>query len=169
VGGFLHIYNDTIPTAAMLGQGWLKKILPDFGVKSVAVSPVGAGQLGDTYRLDLGYHLRREGDPASLICKIASSDAVSRKVATEWSLYIREVGFYRELAPSALVTTPIVHASGLAEDGSFFLLMEDVKGAVPGNQLAGMQVPQAAAAMREAARLHASYGRGVPRSLAIFS
>ncbi len=43
-----------------------------------------------------------EGAPASLVCKIASADDASRQIANSWSLYEREVRFYRELAPSAL-------------------------------------------------------------------
>lgn len=121
------------------------------------VAPVGTGQLADTYRLTLNWQHLQDGRPTSLVCKLASSDAASREISAHWKLYEREVRFYRELAPQARIDTPHVHATGLAEDGTFFLLMEDLKDATSGNQLAGLQPGQAPAAIREAARLHASF------------
>ena len=153
--GNLSILNQDIPTAKTLDTKWLRSVAPQFSARSVKVGPLGTGQLADTYRLEL--ESDDEGAPASLVCKIASADDASRQIANSWSLYEREVRFYRELAPSAHVETPRVHASGLAEDGTFFLLMEDLSNAAPGNQLAGMSPADAQAAMRQAARLHASF------------
>ena len=136
---------------------WLAAVVPEFAGAKVAVSPVGAGQLADTFRLSLDWGIMQDGRPSSLVCKLASSDASSREISAHWRLYEREVRFYRELAPAARIDTPHVHASGLAEDGSFFLLMEDLNEATPGNQLSGLQAGQAPAAMREAARLHAAF------------
>lgn len=158
---FLQVHDDKIPTRDSLGLAWLRQVAPQFDPQSVEVSPIGTGQLAETYRLALDGGAMRDGGPRSVVCKIASSDPSSREIAGSWSLYQREVRFYRELAPTALVDVPGVYATGLADDGTFFILMEDVQGAKPGNQLAGMTVEDARRAVLEAARLHASFwGRG---------
>lgn len=153
----MQVHDDRIPTREALGLEWLAQVAPELGPQSVEVSPIGTGQLADTYRLALDFGPGQPGAPASLVCKIASCDPSSREIAGAWSLYEREVRFYRELAPVALVNVPHVHSTGLAEDGSFFILMEDVRSATPGNQLTGLTAEDARRAMVQAARLHASF------------
>lgn len=154
----MHVRDDIhIPTADDLGIAWLRRIRPDCTARSAAVSPVGTGQLADTHRLNLRYGVDQGNCPDSVICKIASANPDSRAIARQWSLYEREVRFYRELAPGARIDTPDIKASGLDAEGNFFLLMEDMAGAVPGNQIAGILTKDGRRAMCEAARLHAAF------------
>jgi hypothetical protein len=70
-------------------------------------------------------------------------------------LYLREVNFYRHIAPTVSIHTPRVYASGF-DPGShdFFLLFEDMAPARGGDQLTGCDVADAATAMVEIAALH---------------
>ncbi len=148
---------ERVPAARELDGAWLAGVAPEFAGATVAMAPVGTGQLADTYRLSLSWPDNDDPRPASLVCKLASQDAASRAIAAQWKLYEREVRFYRELAATARITTPHCHAAGLAQDGSFFLLMEDLGHCRPGNQLAGLGPGQAEAALVQAARLHAAF------------
>lgn len=155
----MHVRDDiNIPAASDLGIAWLSRVKPECHATSMAVSPVGTGQLAETYRLNMRFDAEPQGDcPDSVVCKIASANPDSRAIARQWSLYEREVRFYRDLAPDARIDTPAIHASGLREDGEFFLLMEDLDGARAGNQIAGIPPEEARRAMLEAARLHAAF------------
>lgn len=151
--------NDTveIPRPQEIDADWVARAL-DGQVRParVTVTPVGTGQLGETYRIGLDYDGGATG-PASLIIKLAAADETSRETARAWQLYEREVRFYRELAPRAGIDTPHAYATGLAEDGRFFLLLEDLAPASAGDQIAGIADEDAHRAMREAARLHAAF------------
>ena len=48
---FLQVHDDKIPTRDSLGLAWLRQVAPQFDPQSVAVSPIGTGQLAETYRL----------------------------------------------------------------------------------------------------------------------
>lgn len=156
------VRDEEIPTADGLSSAWLNKIWPGGDCVSLSVQPVGTGQLAETYRLtpDSGGGDGRADLPVSMVCKIASSDASSREIAASWNLYGREVNFYRQVAPRTKIDTPHIHASGLDDNGGFFLLMEDFPDARAGNQLAGTSLEDASGAMRAAAKLHAAFWGG---------
>lgn len=138
---------------------WVEMMLNRGGysvdVRDVSVEPVGTGQLGDTVRLTLSYGARK--GPATIIAKFAAADESSRQIASAWTLYEREVGFYRHLAVDARIATPTCYASVLDNDGSFILMLEDCTPARPGDQISGISPRDAQAAMGEAARLHAAF------------
>jgi hypothetical protein len=150
-----------IPEPDSLDATWLCRALEtagrDIRPSKVTVTPVGTGQLGDTYRLDLGYEKKGPRGPASLICKLAAADETSRATAKHWSLYVREVRFYRELAASARVDTPALYAGEVGPDGRFFLLLENLAPASAGDQMRGMPPKDIRVALREIAKLHAAF------------
>lgn len=127
----------------------------DVAIAALSCERVGTGQIGDTVRYRIDY--RAGTGPATIIGKFASADATSRAVAATWSLYEREVRFYRELAPHARLDTPACHCALLDADGQFVLLLEDLSGARVGDQFKGMEDADAHRAMRAAARLHAAF------------
>lgn len=149
----------SVPPPESLRAEWLAALLArsgvDWDIEDIALERVGTGQLGDTVRITPRYG-RRKG-PATLIGKFAASDPASREAAAGNGLYAREIGFYRELAAEARVSTARCHAAELAEDGSFALLLEDCHPARPGDQIAGISPAQARAAVIEGARLHAAF------------
>ncbi len=148
-------------SAAELGPGWITDMLRRQGaraeVESLSLEPVGTGQIGETVRFNLKYRPGTPEGPATLIGKFATSDPTSRHIAATWSLYEREVRFYRELAGRARITTPHCYGAAMAADGSFVLLLEDLAPGRPGDQIAGLSPDNAEQVMREAARLHAAF------------
>jgi hypothetical protein len=72
--------------------------------------------------------------------------------------YIREVNFYKHLAPTALISTPKCYFTDVDPATSeFVLMMEDLSPAEQGDQLKGCTLEQTRLALREAANLHASH------------
>ena len=139
---------------------WLTKRLRDAGliraasVTEVTATPVGVGMLGDSIRFELDYD-RDEGAPASFVGKFASADPTSRQTGAGFGLYEREVGFYRHLAATVAIRSPVCHsAEHDPADGTFALLMEDLTPARSGNQLTGCGIADAERAMEQAAALH---------------
>ncbi|WP_285030001.1 phosphotransferase [Mycolicibacterium sp. lyk4-40-TYG-92] len=129
-------------------------------VTTVEAIPFSIGQAADSARLVLTYAGDQGDAPSTLVGKFASRDESSRALSISADLYARELGFYRELAPSLAVRTPaLVHAE-VAGDGRFALLLEDVAPATMVDQIEGCTPEYAEVAIRQAARLHASsWGR----------
>lgn len=137
-------------------------------VDEIDPSLVGTGQVGENVRCRLTWSgpnasSRDDGSerPESVVIKLASSNEASRAAAEATRTYIREVGFYRDVAESVAIRVPQVYA--LAEDrsaNSFVLAMEDMAPATTGDQLAGCSIDQAVLAIDSAADLHGStWGR----------
>lgn len=129
--------------------------LPAGRVTGVSWTPIGTGQVGDSVRLTIAYDPPGAG-PATLAAKFPAADPTSRGTAAAFGLYAREVGFYRDLHPHLAVRAPAVLFAGIAGDGvDFLLLFEDLGPARGGNQLASCSAADAAAAIRQAAAIHA--------------
>ena len=126
------------------------------GITAVAASPVGTGQVSDSYRLSLTY----DGPvdlPPTLIAKVPAADAASRTAARAFRTYEIEASFYSQLAaglPVALARC--YYAAYEAGPDEYVVLLEDLAPALPGDQLAGLHPDDAAAAIRELAALHAA-------------
>jgi hypothetical protein len=70
--------------------------------------------------------------------------------------YYREIAFYQHVAPLIGGSVPICHLAVYDQDeGWFVLVLDDVVGAVPGDQVAGCDAEQAGLALRALARLQA--------------
>jgi hypothetical protein len=141
---------------------WLTEALQARGVDAVVegfeARAVGTGQIGDSVRFTLRYARGGESAPASLVGKFPSADATSFATGVALGNYAREVHFYRELAASARIATPLWYLAEVDEpSGEFVLLMEDLAPAEQGDQLAGVSLDQARAVIDEAAKLHASH------------
>ena len=123
------------------------------GWSSVAV---GTGQMCDSYRLTLDWADGTAVGPASVIAKCPSHDPASRHIAALTGTYVKEVGWYRELAAHAAVAAPqCFHAQIAADDVEFILILSDLAPARQGDQLAGVGMAALAPCIIEAARLHA--------------
>jgi len=124
---------------------WLTDVLSR-PVGRVTCTPIGTGQTGCTYRLQLG-------DGTTLVAKTGAEDpAVRERVAYG---YRAELGFYRDIAPTVDVPVPKVHAAVATDDCSqFVLLMDDLAPAVQGDQVAGTTSDVVIAGARGLAGLH---------------
>ncbi|MCY1671547.1 phosphotransferase [Novosphingobium sp. SL115] len=143
-------------------MAWLEQqlaqagVLGDARVVDMAWQSIGTGQVGDTARFTLTYDGPAPGAPVSVAAKFPSHDATSRQTAASFSLYKREVWFYREVAGLIDMRVPRTYAALLDDNGcDFVLLFEDLGPCQAGNQLAGCTLAEAEQAMRQAAALHA--------------
>lgn len=152
----------TIPASpGELDPAWLTEVLGGAGVLGgahvVAVdrTPIGTGQMCDTFRLALAYD-RPTDAPASVVAKVPAADEASRQAAMALRCYEIEVRFYQELAGTLPVRTPCAyHAEIEAGSPRFVLVVEDLAAGRVGDQLAGCTPDEAAMAVDELVRLHA--------------
>ena len=145
-----------------IDAAWLTAVLAEGGVdaevRSFTARAVGTGQIGDSVRFTLDYGRRGEGAPDSLVGKFPAAGAESRATGVALGNYLREVRFYQNLAPKALVHTPRCWFTDVDEAShNFVLMMEDLAPAEQGDQLRGVTLDQARLVTVEAGRLHASH------------
>lgn len=142
---------------------WLTRVLAEGGVEArvrdFTAKRVGTGQIGQSVRFALDYgDAAPAGAPASLVGKFPADEEESRNTGITLGNYIREVNFYKFLAPTARIATPRVWFTDVDPATSeFVLMMEDLAPAEQGDQLKGCTLEQARLAVREAANLHASH------------
>ncbi len=116
---------------------------------------VGDGMLGESVRFDLTYDRPTADAPKSVVGKFPSADPVSRATGAGFGLYLNEVRFYQEIAPTVAIRTPRPYMAQIDEaTQDFVLLLEDMGPARGGNQLTGCSLADAEVAMDEAAALH---------------
>ncbi len=124
-------------------------------VTSVDLTPVGTGQMCDSFRLRLSYRGRTDA-PATVIAKLPAADETSRATAKSLGSYENEVRFYQQLAPELPIRTPrVLYADIDVESASFVLLLEDLAPGQPGDQLLGCSPDVARIAVEELVKLHA--------------
>lgn len=148
--------DQLIRTVEDIDGAWLGSVLSaEGGVTVEAVTPIGTGQMSGSFRVA---YSGGDGDAESgtVVVKLASEDANSRAAGVGFGAYLREISFYRNLAER--IGAPLVpHHLAVYDpsDGWFTLVMEDVTGAVQGDQIAGCSPAQAHTAMIALARIHA--------------
>ncbi len=112
---------------------------------------IGTGQMSQSHRVRFG---GADGE-SSVIVKLASDDATSRATGVGMGAYYREIAFYANLAER--IGGPLAHCHLAVYDereGWFTLVLEDMRDALVGDQIAGCELDQARAAIRTLARLH---------------
>jgi len=117
----------------------------------------GHGFAGQIARLQLRYEPADAG-PRTLIAKFVTEHAPTREMISAVDGYVREVRFYRELAPDVGVPTPrcyLAHYDRAA--GRFLLLLEDLAPASPVDIAVGLSVPQAELVLEHLAAMHARW------------
>lgn len=141
---------------------WLTDVLAHAGygarVTDFTAKSVGTGQIGDSVRFTLAFEDDSGGAPMSLVGKFPSHSDQSRETGAMLGNYIREVHFYNQLAGSTRIRVPKNYFARVDEATSeFVLMMEDLAPAEQGDQMSGITLDQARAAIMEAAKLHASH------------
>src|SRR5262245_20721118 len=97
-----------------LSAGFLTECLRSCGaleraqVSAFAAQSVGEGKgfTGQVVRLHLQYDVAEAGAPSSVIAKFTSEQAAIRDAIERFDGYLREVRFYREIAPRLPLSTP---------------------------------------------------------------
>ena len=130
---------------------WLSHVL-GAQVDGVAISPIGTGQTGATYRVTVRYR-QSCSLPETFAIKLPSQDeSVRDRVAIG---YRSEHAFYTEMAKHVAIPVPVCHYCEIDNDGAdFALLLGDLAPAEQGDQLAGCSVEEAVLAVRALAGLH---------------
>jgi thiamine kinase-like enzyme len=135
---------------------WLATALSSGPVAAFDSTPIGTGQMSESHRVSLSYADTKRAGPATVVLKLAASDAASRATGVGLGIYEREVRFYEEIAPRIGGPLPdCAFARYDSGEGWFTLLLQDATDADPGDQIAGCSVAQARLAMAALASLHA--------------
>lgn len=115
---------------------------------------IGTGQVGRNARLRLEW--AAPDRPATVVVKLPSADPETAALAFAQGTYKTELDFYENVAPTVGCRTPACHGTLYRpDDGHFVLLMEDVVGAVQGDQFAGLSDDHLDLALGQAVALHA--------------
>jgi Phosphotransferase enzyme family len=156
--------TTSIRRATSVDAAWLTEILHASGVAdsrrivAFEATSIGTGQVGENVRYELTWDETGGPDdvPGSVVGKFPSTSEVSRAAAVQVDTYRREVGFYRDLRAFVDINTPQIHHVGWdPATHDFVLIMDDVRSASQGDQLAGCDVDTARSVIAEAVGLHA--------------
>jgi hypothetical protein len=151
-----------VSNPAMADGRWFTGVLRYAGVLGDAVVTrverqwIGTGLIGQNVAFSLTYDRPAPDAPTSVVGKFPSPEPHRRATAKALRLYEREVGFYQEIAGTVDVRIPACYLADIDLDTcDFVLLLEDLRPAVQGDQLAGCSLDEAMLAMDELAGLHA--------------
>jgi hypothetical protein len=134
-------------------SAWLSRVLGREGLEVASTERIGTGQMSQSHRVSFA---GPDGAWDSVVVKLASDDPMSRATGVGMGAYYREVAFYANLADRIRGPLPGCHLAEYdAADGWFTLVLEDIRGATVGDQIAGCSVEEARIALRELARLQA--------------
>ena len=159
--------NPEIPACGkVVDAHWLQRALaaggaPDLpAIRSLAVQEIGGGfgLLGEILRCRVTWEEEVEGAPGSVVVKLPSPDPKSLRLCRRLSLYRREYDFYRHIGAQAPIRSPaLLYGDFEPESHRFVLVLEDLGGMVPGDQIAGATAEQARCVVRALARMHGFY------------
>ena len=147
---------------------WLTQVLQADGVIGDAVviafegRPLGAGVgfMSSMQRLTLTYSDPGCGGPGNLIVKLTSPDPGSRQIDQAFNFFEKEVGFYRQIAPTTLIRAPKAYFAGYDPAlREYLLLLEDLAPLAVADQLEGLTVEQTTQALQALAGLHGRWWR----------
>lgn len=128
------------------------------GVERVEVEQIGVG-VGVSSAL---YRLRLSGSgcPDTVIVKLPALDEAAVFTSTMLRMYLREVGFFRELCHRSPIRVPVCHYGAVDPATSqFALVMEDIGHLRAVDQVGGMAPADAALAVDGLAAWHATWWR----------
>jgi hypothetical protein len=131
---------------------WLGEVLGVDDLVVVSVNPIGTGQMSLNHRV----RFETPSGPNSVVIKLASEDEGSRSTGVGMGVYDREVAFYNDFSTSMRGSLAGCHLAVYdPAEGWFTLVLEDMVGAVAGDQILGSSQQQARLALRALAGLQA--------------
>lgn len=167
---------STLPTTTSeITADWLTEVLhasatlpASATVASVDIDPAaaGVGFMGEVGKLNLSYDGDAGSCPRTMMAKFPTQNPDIKAMMRPTRVYEREHRFYAELAADTTVRTPEVYhvtcntSADEAVDEEYLILMEDLGDLTLGDQLAGVSVDQARAALVGLASHHARFWDG---------
>ena len=143
---------------ANVSAEWVEECIGRGKLKNINLVPMGEG-VGMMSSMSI-IELEWEGStnlPSSLVLKLAAENETNRAVSQQFNLYLKEVSYYKDLAPRTTARSPRVYASEIDEEHNFFLLMEDVSSYRMGSQVEGATVEECELCIDFLVNLHASF------------
>ena len=152
--------SDSIPSPDDISPAWFSEMLIAAGhqveVTSVRASDVGTGQVGRCISYELGYAGDAGDAPKSVVAKFSSDDPTSRNTGQNLLTYRTEVGFYKHIAPHLSIKVPKCYFAAIDESyRDHLIVMQDMRPAQQGDQIAGCSVAVTRQAVLELVGLHA--------------
>lgn len=135
--------------------GWLAAAT-GLAVETITIERIGVGigVSSAVYRA----RLTGSGCPEAVVVKLPALDDAAVFTSTMLRMYLREAGFFSELAAQAPLRVPACfHASVDQDTSQFVLVMEDLGGLRSVDQVVGMTIPDAERAVDGLARWHATW------------
>jgi len=151
--------DKRIPTPDTITAEWLTEMLraadyPEVEVHDFTREEIGTGQIGRCIRFELD--TRGADAPRSVVGKFPSQNPVSRQTGVDLRNYLKEVSFYQTVAARVTISRPrCLYAAIDGAGPEFALMLEDLRPATAGNQIAGCSPQVARAAVLELVGLHA--------------
>lgn len=146
---------EAVVTPDQVNAEFLSDVLHTAGHESVEVmhfdkTEIGTGQMGKCIRYQLEYRTRDQRFPRTLIGKFASDDPGSRMTGVTTNNYVREVGFYKNIASKLTIPMPKCYYAAVEEEGvEHLLLLQDLAPAKQGDQIAGCSPELAESAVKQ--------------------
>ena len=147
------------PTAPdQMTAGWLES-KTGFDLEYIEVLQIGEGSgfAGSVYRILLSHRNPSSDIPKSLIWKTTSGHRPTHFLLRRLGAYKAEAGFYSEMAGVVGMAPETYFASHDPASGSICIVVEDLSGLRPGDQIAGCSEKEASAVVVELARFHATF------------
>jgi len=145
---------------AEVTAAWLTSALGT-PVERFTQAPVGQGRglAGVLVRIEPAYRQPRlPAAPDSLVAKFPTAYEPMRAGARYMRIYEREVHFYRDFASEAGIRVPASYYGDVdAASDAFVLLLEDLTGATPGDDILGHSPAFVAAVVERLAVMHARW------------
>ena len=147
--------NGTVVTPDQVSVEFLSEVLHAAGHESVEVThfdkvEIGTGQMGKCIRYQLAYGTSDPNCPQTLIGKFASDDPGSRMTGITTLNYVREVGFYNNIASKLTIPMPKCYYAAVEDEGvEHLLLLEDLAPAEQGDQIVGCSPELAESAAKQ--------------------
>ena len=123
-----------------------------------AVIGVGEGFMGQLARVELIYEGDATGAPTSVITKFAATRQDTRDMARDQNLYVREIGFYRDIGKDVGVPIADCYFMEYVEDSNqFALILEDLAPGEVSDQVIGTDKQTSREVIEQFAKLHAKW------------
>ena len=134
---------------------WLGEVT-GLDVEAIGIEQIGEG-IGVSSALYRAHLDTGTGLPTSVVIKLPALDEAAVFTSTVLSMYRREVSFFNDLAPMAPIRVPACHHASVDADSNFIVVMEDLGEHRVVDQIAGMSLTDAHAAIDGLARWHATW------------